>query len=207
MPKPFDELTGNGCHTHLSVWDGSNNLFNPSRSDLNTSGLSDLGESFVAGIIKHARALSCFLNPSVNSYKRLYCSSTRSGSSWASNRVSFGGNDRSVMIRVPEPGRFELRQPDGSANPYLVQAAICAAGWIGLRDKMDIRGVIAELDDRNASLPNSLDDAICDLEKDDELKNVLGQEFARKYIRMKTLEVIESRSRVTSWELESYLDV
>lgn len=207
MPKPFDELTGNGCHTHLSVWDGSKNLFNPSRSDLSTSGLSDLGESFVAGIIKHARALSCFLNPSVNSYKRLYCLSTRSGSSWASNRVSFGGNDRSVMVRVPEPGRFELRQPDGSANPYLAQAAICAAGWIGLRDKMDIRVVIAELDDRNASLPNSLEDAICDLVKDDELTNVLGQEFIGKYIRMKSLEVVESRSRVTSWELESYLDV
>ena len=90
------------------------------------------------------------------------------------------------MVRVPEPGRFELRQPDGSANPYLAQAAICAAGWIGLRDKMDIRLLCLKLDDRNASLPNSLEDAICDLVKDDELTNVLGQEFIGKYIRMKS---------------------
>ncbi len=208
MPKPFNDLTGNGCHTHVSVWDASGaNLFEPSRSLGGTSGLSELGQSFVAGILKHARSLSCFLNPSVNSYKRLYCSNTRSGSSWASNRVSFGGNDRSVMIRVPEEGRFELRQPDGAVNPYLSQAAICAAGWIGLRDKMDISGVVTELDSKNATLPNSLEDALRDLEKDEELTTVLGREFVGKYVRLKMLEVDESRSQVTPWEIESYLDV
>ena len=208
MPKPFNDLTGNGCHTHVSVWDGSGaNLFEPSESQRHDSGLSELGESFVAGVLKHARALSCFLNPSVNSYKRLYCSNTRSGSSWASSRVSLGGNDRSVMIRVPEPGRFELRQPDGAVNPYLCQAAIFAAGWLGIVNKMNMKSLVAELDANEVLLPSSLDESLRHLEVDKELKAVLGHRFVEHYTRVKQSEVDAVRSTVTTWDIETYLDV
>ena len=208
MPKPFDNLTGNGCHMHISLWDKSGqNLFSPGESENTSSGLSGCGESFVAGVLKHARALSCFLNPSINSYKRLYCGNTRSGSSWAANRISFGGNDRSMMIRVPEPGRFELRQPDGSVNSYLCQAAICAAGWIGISNKLDLAKVINELENDEVSLPMSLGEALRELEQDDQLEKILGQEFIRHYIRLKSQEIKESQSDVTPWEIASYIDV
>ena len=206
MPKPFNELTGNGCHTHVSVWDASGvNLFLPSESHESSSNLSTLGESFVAGVLKHARALSCLLNPSVNSYKRLYCSNTRSGSSWASNRVSLGGNDRSVMIRIPESGRFELRQPDGAVNPYLCQAAICAAGWLGTAN-----GYVLE-DTRQAcastQLPNNLGEAVVALEDDLSLIEVLGTGFCDSYLRIKTDEWRESNSYVTDWDLKTYSEL
>lgn len=208
MPKPFSDLTGNGCHTHVSVWDESGaNLFEPKESNQSDSGLSELGESFVAGVLKHSKALSCFLNPSVNSYKRLYCLNTRSGSSWASNRISLGGNDRSVMIRVPESGRFELRQPDGAVNPYLCQAAICAAGWLGIQNKMELSALAAELAANEAFLPSSLDESLRQLDADVVLREVLGHEFVNHYVLVKQSEVDEARSRVTSWDIETYLDV
>lgn len=208
MPKPFNDLTGNGCHTHVSVWDASGaNLFEPNESQRVDTGLSELGENFVAGVLKHSGSLSSFLNPSVNSYKRLYCSNTRSGSSWASNRVSVGGNDRSVMIRIPERGRFELRQPDGAVNPYLCQAAICAAGWLGIRNKTNLRSLTADLNDNEVFLPESLDESLLKLEDDEELKAVLGYEFVNHYASVKQSEIDAARSRVTSWDIEAYLDV
>ena len=206
MPKPFNDLTGSGCHTHVSVWDASGvNLFLPSESHESSSNLSTLGESFVAGVLKHARALSCFLNPSVNSYKRLYCSNTRSGSSWASHLVSFGGNDRSVMIRIPESGRFELRQPDGAVNPYLLQAAICAAGWLGITNRYLLEDTVLSVD--SVRLPTNLGEAIVSLQSDQSLLEVLGPEFCRSYLRVKMAEWNESNRSVTNWDLNTYLDL
>jgi glutamate---methylamine ligase len=136
MPKPFKGLTGSGCHAHISVWslDGKTNAFADKSKEL---GLSDQGRNFLGGIMKHASALAAICNPTVNSYKRINAPRTSSGATWAPNTVTWTGNNRTHMVRVPGPGRFELRLPDGAANPYLLQAVIIAAGLDGVRTKAD----------------------------------------------------------------------
>ena len=136
MPKPFKGLTGSGCHAHISVWDldGKTNAFADDTKEL---GLSDRGRTFLGGIMKHASALAAICNPTVNSYKRINAPRTSSGATWAPNTVTWTGNNRTHMVRVPGPGRFELRLPDGAANPYLMQAVIIAAGLDGIRTKAD----------------------------------------------------------------------
>ena len=136
MPKPVEGLTGNGCHAHISVWDsaGRKNIFADSSMEL---GLSAQGRHFLGGIMKHASALAAITNPTVNSYKRINAPRTTSGATWAPNTVTWTGNNRTHMVRVPGPGRFELRLADGAANPYLLQAVIIAAGLDGIRSKAD----------------------------------------------------------------------
>ena len=116
MPKPFVHLTGNGCHTHISVWNktAKRNLFLSSKDEL---GLSALSYNFLGGILHNAEALCSIFNPTVNSYKRINAPVTQSGATWSPNTVSYGGNNRTHMVRVPDPGRFELRLMDGAANP------------------------------------------------------------------------------------------
>ena len=127
MPKPIEGLTGNGCHAHISVWsqDGSQNVFADKNMEL---GLSSRGRNFLGGIMKHASAMAAITNPTVNSYKRINAPRTLSGASWAPNTVTWTGNNRTHMVRVPGPGRFELRLADGAVNPYLLQSVIIAAG-------------------------------------------------------------------------------
>src|SRR5690606_23066244 len=131
MPKPFANLTGNGCHTHVSLWDGegSRNLFLDGEDSL---GLSRLAYRFLGGIMHNAEELCAIFNPVINSYKRINAPRTSSGATWSPNAVTYSGNNRTHMIRVPEAGRFELRLMDGAANPYLMQAAILAAGLDGI---------------------------------------------------------------------------
>ncbi|MEK9801277.1 MAG: type III glutamate--ammonia ligase, partial [Alphaproteobacteria bacterium] len=132
MPKPVEGLTGNGCHAHISVWDkaGKVNMFADDSMEL---GLSARGRNFLGGIMKHASALAAITNPTVNSYKRINAPRTTSGATWAPNTVTWTGNNRTHMVRVPGPGLFELRLADGAVNPYLLQAVIIAAGLDGLR--------------------------------------------------------------------------
>jgi glutamine synthetase type III len=130
MPKPFKGLTGNGCHAHISVWDWRARP-TPSPTRQCPSGLSAKGRNFLGGIMKHASALAAITNPTVNSYKRINAPRTISGATWAPNTVTWTGNNRTHMVRVPGPGRFELRLPDGAVNPYLLQAVIIAAGLDG----------------------------------------------------------------------------
>ena len=119
MPKPFANLTGNGCHVHISVWDkpGQKNLFHDKKGEL---GLSSLAYNFLGGLMHHAEALAAITNPTVNSYKRINASTTLSGATWSPNTITFGGNNRTHMVRVPDEGRIELRLADGAANPYLL---------------------------------------------------------------------------------------
>ena len=119
MPKPIEGLTGNGCHAHISVWnqEGSQNVFADQNIEL---GLSARGRNFLGGIMKHASAMAAITNPTVNSYKRINAPRTLSGASWAPNTVTWTGNNRTHMVRVPGPGRFELRLADGAVNPYLL---------------------------------------------------------------------------------------
>ena len=127
MPKPFPGLTGNGCHVHISVWDkaGTTNMFFDGTDEM---GLSQQGYNFLGGIMRHAEALAAITNPTVNSYKRINAPRTLSGATWSPNTVTWTGNNRTHMVRVPGKGRFELRLPDGAVNPYLLQAAVIAAG-------------------------------------------------------------------------------
>ena len=136
MPKPIEGLTGNGCHAHISVWnqEGSQNVFADKNMEL---GLSARGRNFLGGIMKHASAMAAITNPTVNSYKRINAPRTLSGASWAPNTVTWTGNNRTHMVRVPGPGRFELRLADGAVNPYLLQAVIIAAGLNGLHTNAD----------------------------------------------------------------------
>jgi glutamine synthetase len=136
MPKPFPTLSGNGCHVHVSVWDSETerNLFKDANGEL---GLSGSAYHFIGGILHHAEAICAMTNPTVNSYKRINGLPTSSGATWSPNTVSYTGNNRTHMIRIPDVDRFELRLPDGSANPYLLQASVIAAGLDGVAHQID----------------------------------------------------------------------
>ena len=135
MPKPFEKLTGNGCHAHISLWNGKINKF----LDMGDRyGLSKLAYNFLGGVMKNAESLSAFFNPTINSYRRINAPPTTSGATWSPSSISYSGNNRTHMIRIPDPGRFELRLMDGSANPYLLQAGIIAAGLFGMNNKLSL---------------------------------------------------------------------
>jgi glutamine synthetase len=213
MPKPFPGLTGNGCHAHISVWDldGKTNAFADQSREL---GLSEQGRHFLGGIMKHASALAAITNPTVNSYKRINAPRTLSGATWAPNSVTWTGNNRTHMVRVPGPGRFELRLPDGAANPYLMQAAIIAAGLDGMRTRAD-PGARSDVDmyqlghtvNDTPKLPLNLLDALREFDKDTSLKAALGEEFSSAYIKLKQQEWNSYASHFTEWERQNTLDI
>ena len=134
MPKPFSNLTGNGCHAHVSVWNnsGKKNLFHDANGEL---GISQLGYQFLGGIIHRAPALCAIWNPTVNSYKRINAPVTLSGATWSPNLVAYGGNNRSTMVRIPDAGRFELRLMDGAATPICCRRASSSPGSTASRTR------------------------------------------------------------------------
>ena len=210
MPKPFPDLTGSGCHAHVSLWRGDDNLFHDSESEL---GLSALGYSFIGGIVHNAAALCALLNPTVNSYKRINAPVTVSGATWSPNTVTYSGNNRTHMIRIPEPGRFELRLPDGAANPYLMQAAILNAGLDGIgngRDpgqRQDINMYTEGYKVPDAKrLPSSLLDALRAFEACGVTREGLGQDFVSSYLLLKDAEWNAYSRHLTQWERETTLD-
>jgi glutamine synthetase len=213
MPKPFQGLTGSGCHAHISVWDldGKTNAFADSSKEL---GLSDRGRNFLGGIMKHASALAAITNPTVNSYKRINAPRTISGATWAPNTVTWTGNNRTHMVRVPGPGRFELRLPDGAANPYLMQAVIIAAGVDGIRTKAD-PGRRYDIDMYTQGhtvkgapkLPLNLLDALREYDKDKTLKAMMGEEFSAAFLKLKHQEWASFVSHFSRWEHENTLDI
>lgn len=213
MPKPFKGLTGNGCHCHISVWsnDGRTNVFADREAEF---GLSAEGRHFLGGIMKHASSLAAITNPTVNSYKRINAPRTTSGATWSPNSVTWTGNNRTHMVRVPGPGRFELRLPDGAVNPYLLQAVIIAAGLDGLRNKAD-PGPHHDIDMyaeghlvKNAPrLPLNLLDALRAYDEDEGLKEAIGSEFSAAYLKLKHQEWNAYCSHFTQWERDSTLDI
>ncbi len=213
MPKPFAGLTGNGCHVHISVWDeaGTTNKFLDAADEM---GLSPQGYNFLGGIMKHAEALAAITNPTVNSYKRINAPRTLSGATWSPNSVTWTGNNRTHMVRVPGKGRFELRLPDGAANPYLLQAVIIAAGLDGIAKKAD-PGKRLDIDMYQFGhtvkdaprLPLNLLDALRSFDKDHEIKGALGSEFSAAYLKLKGDEWNNYASHFTQWERENTLDV
>ena len=222
MPKPVEGLTGNGCHAHISVWDApgskaKTNVFATSTStDSQTSelGLSEKGRHFLGGIMKHASAFAAITNPTVNSYKRINAPRTMSGATWAPNSVTRTGNNRTHMVRVPGPGRFELRLADGATNPYLLQAVIIAAGLSGVKSEAD-PGKRYDIDMyaqghtvRGApKLPLNMLDALRAYDKDKGLKEAMGKEFSEAYLKLKMEEWNSFVSHFSSWEKENTLDI
>ncbi len=212
MPKPFLHLTGNGCHTHVSVWDksGKKNLFDNGRDE---NGLSALAYQFLGGIVHNALALTSIFNPTVNSYKRINAPVTASGATWAPNTVTWSGNNRTHMIRIPEPGRFELRLMDGATNPYLSQAGVLAAGLDGIANKRD-PGKRLDIDmyaeghkARGAKrLPLNLLDALRLTEKSRVLRDAMGDAIIDSYIKLKMEDWDRYSRHLTQWERDYTLD-
>ncbi len=218
MPKPFENLTGNGCHAHISLWKDKQNKFLDNGDRL---GLSKTAYNFLGGIMKHAQPLSAFFNPTINSYRRINAPPTKSGASWSPSSISYSGNNRTHMIRIPDPGRFELRLMDGSSNPYLLQAGIIAAGIDGLNNRTDPGEPLTcnmYTDYKNYShlkkLPDEIEDSIKELEDSKELKEAFGEDVINSYVKLKKLEIDEfsrqesfnKRDPITDWEKLNTLD-
>jgi glutamine synthetase type III len=211
MPKPFLSLTGNGCHAHVSLWSkAGKNVFEDAQGEL---GLSKDGYHFIGGLMHSADALAAITNPTVNSYKRINAPRTTSGATWSPNSVTYGGNNRTHMIRIPDAGRFELRLADGATNPYLFQAALLAAGLDGLENKRD-PGKRLDIDMyaeghtvRDAKkLPLNLLDALRALDRSSVLKSSLGEDVVASYIKLRQAEWNEYAGQLTDWERRTTLD-
>ena len=216
MPKPFTNLTGNGAHFHMSLWDEDNqtNLF---LDENDKNGVSQLAYWFTGGILKHAKAVTAVTNPLVNSYKRLVRRAPRSGASWAPVYVTYGANNRTQMIRIPAPGRIENRLGDGAANPYLAATVLLAAGLDGIENQID-PGVQNEdnlyevpedeLQRRGIdSLPATLSEAADALDGNEIIKNALGNEYADYYIQVKRKEWRDYHLSISQWETDNYLGI
>ncbi|SFL82326.1 gamma-glutamylmethylamide synthetase [Bradyrhizobium sp. NFR13] len=211
MPKPFANLTGNGCHVHASLWstkDGSN-VFEDESGEL---GLSRTAYHFIGGLVHSAEAICAITNPTVNSYKRINAPRTLSGATWSPNTVTHGGNNRTHMIRIPDAGRFEFRLPDGAVNPYLLPAALLAAGLDGMantRDpgpRLDINMYTEGAKAQKAKqLPLNLLDALRALEASEVLKGQLG-EIVGSYLKLKHSDWNEHCRQLTEWERQTTLD-
>ena len=211
MPKPFANLSGNGCHMHLSLWnEKGENVFRDRQGEL---GLSRTAYQFMGGVLHHAEALCAVTNPTVNSFKRINGSSTLSGATWSPNTISYSGNNRTHMIRIPDVDRFELRLPDGASNPYLLQAAVIAAGLDGLSQQRDPG---PRLDNNMYTdplppsevrrLPVNLLDALRALRKNEILSQALGAPFVDAYIKLKEREWHEHHAQISPWERQATLD-
>ena len=208
MPKPFSHLTGNGCHIHLSVWDREQNKNLFLASD-DPEGLSALGYAFLGGVLHSADALCAIVTPTINSYRRIRAATTSSGATWSPNTISYTGNNRTHMIRIPDAGRFEMRLSDGSANPYLMPAA----GLDGIAQQRhpgaprggnvyQDRGLAQELQ----PLPDNLLDSLRAFEKSSVLAEGLGAPFTAAYLKLKHAEWRSYSSHVSAWETEHTLD-
>ena len=210
MPKPFVDLTGNGCHAHVSLWKGAENVFSDEAGEL---GVSKAGYHFIGGVIAQADALCALLNPTVNSYKRINAPRTISGATWAPNTVTYAGNNRTHMIRIPDPGRFELRLADGAVNPYLLPAGLLTAGLDGMRTqrdpgpRLDINMYTdGHLAKDAKKLPLNLLDALRALEGNATLRATLGAEFCGAYGKLKLSEWNDYARHLTQWERDTTLD-
>lgn len=211
MPKPFTDRTGTGLHLHLSLWSGAEALF-PGEGEHDGGrglGISGLAYAFIAGILEHAPALQAFLAPTVNSYKRTGATSSSSGATWSPRKASFGGNDRTHMIRVPDNKRIELRSGDGSANPYLAIATAIAAGLDGVEKSLDpgLPSGPGESKPDAHALPATLLHAVEALRKDPVILASLSgdTEIGRYYADAKEEEFLSWHNQVSDWEIRAYL--
>ncbi len=220
MPKPFSDKTGNGLHTHLSLWtaDGDEPLFHD-EDDPRGLGLSTMAYQFTAGLVEHAAGLVGILCPTVNSYKRMGVGPPDSGATWAPAYAAYGGNNRTQMIRVPEGGRIEVRAMDGAANPYLSFAAQLGCGLAGIAAGLDpgdpntdnlYEMPEAELAARGIkAMPPTLLHAMENLVTDDVLRTCMGTtphgDYIDYFAEVKRREFHQWHDIVSQAEVDQYL--
>jgi glutamine synthetase len=222
MPKPFGHLTGNGCHFHMSLWKGDENVFHRDPADDPRGlGLSELGYNFLGGLTANATAYIGITAPTVNSYKRLVVGEPTSGSTWAPAYVTYGYNNRSMMLRIPDEGRIEDRTVDGACNPYLAATAVLAAGLDGIERGLDPGDPTSEnmfktsADERAKmgikTLPANLLDATRELEQNDVMRKAFGAHEGRDYIdyfiERKRIEWTTFHEQISKYELDRYLQL
>ncbi len=210
MPKPIKEDNGSGMHTHISIWDKGQPLF----AGNGYAGLSDTCLYFIGGVIKHAKALNAFTNPTTNSYKRLVPGYE------APVKLAYSARNRSASIRIPwvsspKAKRLEARFPDPMGNPYLTFTALLMAGLDGIENRIDPG---APADKNLYDLPpqeqklvpevcGSLREALDNLDKDRAfLKKggVMDDDFIDSYIELKMEEVMNFELRPHPVEFEMY---
>jgi glutamine synthetase len=200
MPKPFTDHPGSGMHTHVSLFEGENNAFYDAKAEFH---LSQVGRSFVAGILKHAAEMTAITNQWVNSYKRLQ------GGGEAPSLINWGRSDRGALVRIPmyKPNkenstRIEFRSPDSACNPYLAYAVMLAAGLKGIED-----GYVLEEVEQAEALPANLHEAIVAMEGSDLVRQTLGEHVFEFVLRNKRAEWQDYRRQVSAYELDRYLPV
>ncbi|MFX1336283.1 MAG: glutamine synthetase family protein [Promethearchaeota archaeon] len=212
MPKPFIKEAGNGMHCHISLWEGTKNLF----ADSESNQLSPLAEHYMAGILEHAQAMTVLVAPTVNSFKRLVPGYE------APVYVSWGPLNRSALIRVPmfnspQHARFEYRCPDPSCNPYLALISIVTAGMDGVERELElppsVKKNIFRLSTKEKrklnikTLPGNLFEALSYLKKDKLLCDALGDHICKKFFQLKNEEWLQYSTQVTDWDWKNYLQV
>jgi glutamine synthetase len=211
MPKPLQGTWGSGMHTHFSLFEGNENAF---WDATHASSLSPVGQSFLAGVLAHAPAITAIACPLVNSYKRL------TPGFEAPTQISWGRRNRSALVRIPgtkpwkaEAARIEYRGLDPSANPYLSFALILAAGVEGIAEGRELPPEAAEEDDSPAdastlglpSLPRDLGEALEQMRSSELMRSALGDHVFRWYLANKQAEWQEYQSVVSEWEVRRYL--
>lgn len=218
MPKPFADKTGNGAHFNMSLYDlqtGHNLFACEPRQDPRGIGLTEIGYQFIAGILRHGRALCAAFAPTVNSYKRLVPRGAMSSFSWAPVFNSYGSNNRTNSVRVPAGGgRCESRNADGAVNPYLASALVLAAGLEGIREGLDPGEPnddnLYNIDDaeRRARgiefLPQTLQEAVSAFAADPLTERVLGTGLRGEFIRCKSEEWEAYHLSISRWEVDRY---
>ncbi len=220
MPKPFASLTGNGLHVHSSLWgaESGEELFADPDDDRGF-GLSKLAYQYIAGVLEHAPATIAVTAPTVNSYKRMGVGAPKSGATWAPAYATYGGNNRTQMLRIPDAGRVENRGCDGSANPYLALTVLLAAGLDGIDRGLDpgepSSENLYELSSEDVrrrgltvmppTLLHAADNLVADPVVREALGKVPGGDYADYYADVKREEFREWHGAVSAWEVERYL--
>jgi len=217
MPKPFGDRTGSGAHYNMSLADlstGDNLFLSPDRAP---GTVSDLARQFIAGVLRHARAICAVIAPTVNSYKRLVAQGSMSGFTWAPVFICYGNNNRTNMLRIPSAGgRVECRAADISCNPYLGAAMILAAGLEGIREQLDPGDpnlvnaytlTPAQRAERGLTLlPRTLGEAVDAFAADPLSKMVFGDAMYEAFVTYKREEWESYHCAVSDWEEARYLE-
>jgi glutamine synthetase len=207
MSKPFTDSAGCGAHNHIGLLEresGANAMSDPDHE----WGLSAVGRGFIAGQLRHARAIYSLLAPTINCLKR------RRTHTFSPTNVSWGLEDRSALVRIKggtaKSKHVENRAPTGLSNPYLACAALLGAGVLGIAEELELEPPArapAEEDESKPQLPTTVEESLQALERDEKIAGLLGEEFVTAYTVMRRYELQRFADHVTDWELEEYLEL